>query len=147
MKTFADKDVISGLMFVAIGVFGLAMSLQFDFGSTRSPGPGFFPNVLSVLLILIGVGVAAKGLMAATREMPSFVWRPLVLIPLAVLLFALAIGPLGLALAVFLAALTATFARPGYGTLPRVVTAAGLTLFSALLFVAVLQLPIPLWPV
>ncbi len=58
MKHFSDKDFLSGLMFVLIGVFGAFMVSSFAFGSTARPGPGFFPVVLSWTLMIVGAAVA-----------------------------------------------------------------------------------------
>lgn len=146
MKRIYDKDVASGLMFAAIGGFGLVLSQQFDFGSTARPGPGFFPSVLSVLLAAIGLLVAAKGLRVPAGNLSAFAWRPLAFITLGVISFALSVGPLGLIAAVFFAALVASLAKPGFGTVARLAVASALALFSAFLFVLCLGLPIPLWP-
>lgn len=145
MKHLYDKDVVSGLMFVAIGIFSLSMSLQFDFGTTARPGPGFFPTILSTLLIAIGAGVALVSMRSPVIAYANFVWRPFFFITLAVVLFAFTINRFGLVPSVVLATITASFAMPGYGTVPRLAVAALLALFSAGLFVGLLNLPIAIW--
>jgi len=146
VKNLADRDFLSGLMFMAFGLLGLALSSRYDFGTTRSPGPGFFPIVLSTLLFFIGAGVALKGFLLAADRIERLYGLPLISIPLAVVLFALSIDRLGMVIAVFVAAMVATFARWGYGVRSRLLVATGLASFSALLFIVALRLPIPLWP-
>lgn len=59
MKYLSDKDILAGLMFVSIGLLGLGLSNGLAFGTTSHPGPGFFPVVLSLGVVAIGLGVAA----------------------------------------------------------------------------------------
>lgn len=145
MKQLYDKDVASGLMFLAIGLFCLALSLQFDFGTTARPGPGFFPTVLSALLCAIGAIVALVGLRSPAIHYAKIVWRPFIFITLGVIAFAMLIDPLGLIPAVVLATLIASFAKPDFGTPSRFITAFSLAGFSAFLFIICLGLPIALW--
>lgn len=145
MKILSDKDVQSGLMFLLIGVFGLALSNGFDFGSTAQPGPGFFPIVLSSLLVIIGLGVICINILTPMIATPKIVWRPFLLITLAVVVFATGVDRFGLMPSVLAAALTASFAKTKYGTLSRVLMASALAIVSAVLFIVLLRLPIALW--
>lgn len=145
MKILSDKDVLAGLMFAVFGLLGLTMSAPFDFGSTARPGPGFFPIVLSVLLVLIGLGVVAFASVRAEVAAPHIVLRPLVMITLSVAVFALCVERFGLMPAVFLAAMIASFGQSRYGTVTRLWVSAALTLASAVLFIGLLRLPIAPW--
>lgn len=146
MKYLNDKDVASGLMFILVGAIGLFLMTGFDFGSTVRPGAGFFPIVLSVLLMLIGVAVSGWGLLRHTNPIDRIALRPLILISCAVCSFALGIETLGLVPSVILAAIIASYGWPNYGAVPRILLAICLAAFSALLFVVALNLPIALWP-
>lgn len=44
-----------GYLFVAIGLFFLIYILPFDTGTMKEIGPGFFPRVVSSLLIMLGL--------------------------------------------------------------------------------------------
>ena len=145
MSHLTNKDFVSGLIFVGAGLIGLMLSLNFDFGSTARPGPGFFPIVLSVLLVLIGLAVAVSSMLATADPIAEISVRPVVFIISAVCTFALGIETIGLMPTVFVATLIASFARPNFGTRDRLLLAAGLSGFSALLFVGGLNLPIKLW--
>ena len=145
MKYLADKDVASGLMFLVIGLAGLGLSFGYEFGQPSHPGPGFFPVLLSALLALIGLAIIATGLLRPLERFPTIVWRPLLLITCAVLVFALRIDRFGLMPTVFIASLVATFAKADFGVVPRLLTAVSLAAFTALLFIALLRMPIPLW--
>ena len=62
------------------------------------------------------------------------------------LVFGLTIERTGLVLSVFLTVLTAAGALPVWRRLEAFGLAAGLSIFSSLLFVTLLRLPIKLWP-
>jgi hypothetical protein len=47
--------LLSGLIFVIIGITFLISSLSYNFGNSSMPGPGYFPFILSCILILIGI--------------------------------------------------------------------------------------------
>lgn len=147
MRYLNDKDVASGLLFILVGLAGLFLMNGFDFGSTARPGPGFFPVTLSVLLILIGAGVAGLALLRKADPIERIAIRPFIVIPGAVCLFAVCIERFGLVPAVILAALVASYARPQFGMVPRILLALGLAAFSALMFVVALNLPIALWKI
>ena len=49
----------------ALGVFAMWEASNYGFGTLRSMGPGFFPLALGVLLVAIGIGIVAEGMVAA----------------------------------------------------------------------------------
>lgn len=145
MRYLTDKDFGSGLLFAVAGIIGLVLTSSFEFGSTAEPGPGFFPIVLSTLLILIGIAVALSVFLREADLISAVAIRPFIMITCAVIVFALCIERFGLVPSVFVTAIVASFARARYGWLHRILAAAGLALFSALLFIGALNLPIALW--
>jgi len=54
------KDFFSGLIFLIIGLLFLIYSNFYDLGSSTSFGPGFFPLLISSILILVGVFLIIK---------------------------------------------------------------------------------------
>lgn len=56
-------DVVAGTAVAALGAFALATALNLAFLSDSGvPGPGFFPTLLSGLLLLLGLLLAATSL-------------------------------------------------------------------------------------
>lgn len=56
-------DVVAGVAVAALGAFALVTALNLAFLSTNGvPGPGFFPTLLSGLLLLLGVLLGATSL-------------------------------------------------------------------------------------
>lgn len=140
------QNVLGGLLLVAFGVLGLVLGASLDLGSARRMGPGFFPRVLSWLLIAIGGVIAAQGVVASDSETATRItWRPLVLITIAVMAFQFLIDRAGL--------IAATAAVVGLGAVAgrdaRATEVAALAVIMAVcvavLFVYVLNLPLPLW--
>lgn len=44
-----------------IGLIFHLISYEYQFGSISNPGPGFFPRIVSALLIILGILILAKG--------------------------------------------------------------------------------------
>ena len=60
---FARKDVLAGLFFIGVALLGLYISRDYPMGTALRMGPGYFPNVLSGLLILFGIYCLIQGLL------------------------------------------------------------------------------------
>jgi hypothetical protein len=139
------QDVLGGLLLVAFGLLGLALGASLDPGSARRMGAGFFPRVLSWLLILLGAAIAVP-VAAQAREVVSRVrWRPVILITLAVLTFAGLIDRLGLIAATVATVILGAAAGRDSRALEALALAVTLALGAAGLFVYALGLPLPLW--
>ena len=54
-----QKDFWSGVMFAAFGLFFAGFGTRYTFGSAARMGPGYFPTVLGVILVVMGVGMTA----------------------------------------------------------------------------------------
>lgn len=58
------QNLIGGLLTIALGVAVLAMARHYPMGSLLRMGPGFFPCVIAVLIVLLGLAMTASGLRA-----------------------------------------------------------------------------------
>ncbi len=73
-------DAIAGLLCMALGAFFLIMTAtnhQLSFIATTSdgvPGGGFFPYILSVLIIIMGGALVVRGLRQADKQYVQ--WTP-----------------------------------------------------------------------
>lgn len=112
MSKLNKIDVLAGLFVVLIGVLAIVEALNFNLGSARRMGPGYFPLHVGILMLLLGVGIILEGRKPAEEafafgDLPRP--RSLLLILAAVVAFALMIERFGLlpagAVAVFLSAL------------------------------------------
>jgi len=48
------KEHTAGLIFLLVGIYGLIYSSQLPLGKWNEPGPGVFPVILAILLVLSG---------------------------------------------------------------------------------------------
>lgn len=104
-KTKLNADLVSGLLFIAFGVwFCVSSILSLNLGNAFRMGPGFFPTVLGGLLALLGLVIVVNGLRSdeAPLTLANVPWRAVVLLPVALILFGAAMKPLGLAIALLL---------------------------------------------
>ncbi len=140
------KDVLGGLLLVALGAAGLIFGASLDMGTPLRMGPGFFPRVLSWLLVVFGGVIAVQGFMQADAEIATrIVWRPLMLITAAVLAFQLLIDRAGLIAATVAVVVVGAIAGRDARIAEVGALAAIMAVCTAVLFVHVLNLPLPLW--
>lgn len=90
------KDLLAGLMFMAIGALGLVVGWDYPKGSPVRLGTGVFPAILSWGLVIIGALVFVEGLLVRGPAMGKWAWRPVLLVGVAASLFAVLIEPAGL---------------------------------------------------
>ncbi|HEX5493057.1 MAG TPA: tripartite tricarboxylate transporter TctB family protein [Mycobacteriales bacterium] len=65
-------DLITGLVVAGVGAYALSMALDLAmFGTHRVPGPGFLPTLLSVLLLVLGLLLAATSLRGRPEPAPA----------------------------------------------------------------------------
>jgi Tripartite tricarboxylate transporter TctB family len=144
----AVTDILAGLIFVAFGLAFAATSLSYELGTPLRMGPGYFPLVLGGILVVLGLLIVGKGLVAGSGDegrLGSIPWRALVLIVLAVLFFGLTVRGLGLVPATAVTALLTALASYRTGILAAVAIAAGLTVLCVLIFLLALQLRLPMF--
>lgn len=56
------KDILAGILFVVIGSIFLFISTSYKMGTTAAMGPGYFPMLIAILLIIFGVIIFIKSL-------------------------------------------------------------------------------------
>jgi hypothetical protein len=145
-----NKDLLAGLMFIAIGMIFFVGAYNYTMGTAARMGPGYFPRILGGLLVFMGILVAGVGLKnqakAAASEGIGWKWTPVVLVTLSVVLFGLALPRLGMIAAVILLiALSGTAAHDkNYRELA--IIAVVMCIFCAAVFVWGLNLQMKLWP-
>lgn len=141
----ALRDVLAGGIFVALGAAFAIGSLAYNIGSPGRMGPGFFPLLLGLVLVGLGILIVVKGFVAGEGEPIGVVgWRAVVLMTAALLFFGLTVRGLGVVAALFGASLLTALARSQTSIREALVIAAGLTALSVLIFIVALQLRLPL---
>lgn len=140
------RDVLAGLMFAGLGAGALVIASGYRMGTPVRMGAGFFPVVLSALLMLLGLAIAAGGLRSGEAASPRLAWRPLLVITGSVALFAVMVEHAGLALTTAVIVGLSRMARPGHPWRETLWLALGAAAGVALVFHYGLGLQLPLWP-
>ena len=55
MKIISKKDLFTAITFFAFGLTFLVLSFKYELGTASEMGPGFFPVVASVALLIVSV--------------------------------------------------------------------------------------------
>jgi hypothetical protein len=134
------RDIIGGLLLAAIGLYFLMGALDMRVGEARRMGPGYFPMVLGIAAMVIGVLIAIPAFLR-TGSLPFVNWRPLVAVMASILAFALVMPRMGLLPAVFAAVVVASFGDPRSRLWQTVLLAAGLAAAAWTIFIYGLGLP------
>ena len=141
----ALKDVLAGAIFIMLGAAFATGSLGYGIGTPGQMGPGWFPLVLGLVLVGLGILVIGKGFVAGTGETIGEVdWRAAVLITAALLFFGLTVRGLGVVAALFGASILTALARSQTSVREALLIATGLTALSVVIFIFALQLRLPL---
>ncbi len=136
--------LLSGALFVAFGLAFFLIGSDYSFGTARQMGAGYFPSVLAVLLMILGVFVVFFGHEDDEETKAPINFKGLILIPVAVVLFGLTVRGLGVMPAVFVSVLVCAFATPRFKWRPAVLLALALSVFCAAVFVKGLGIPLPI---
>lgn len=149
MKIKNEKDFWSGLMFVVVGIGFTIGAMEYSFGTSARPGPGYFPFGLGILTAVLGAILTFKALtieVEGGEKVGAFAWRPLGIIVLSVVLFGWALPHLGMWIALPLLIISSAWAGDEFGWIGAIINAAVLTVASYAIFIYGLNLTIPLWP-
>ncbi|MDO5531308.1 tripartite tricarboxylate transporter TctB family protein [Sutterella sp.] len=146
-----QKDFAAGLFYIAIGLFGATTLGENELGSLARMGPGYFPFIISVALMLTGLVIAVKAMMTSPVSAAEghIEWgKPLA--PLLILgsaaFYALTLLTLGFVLSIGLMVIISSMAHPLFRLRDALISAVILTTLSAALFIGGLGLIVPLWP-
>ena len=139
----SSRDALAGLVFVVIGGVAASQARRYPIGTLTAMGPGYFPLILSVGLMLLGLANMARGLLRAGPPVPGG-WPvvPLGMLVLGIALFGWLVEGSGLLAAVFVLAVVTGYADLRRHPVQVVVSAAVLSVAATLIFVQFLGMPI-----
>jgi len=146
MKIGSSKDFCAGLMFVAFGGAGMWIGKNYPFGSAARMGPGYFPILISGLLVILGLVILLRGLAVEGRKLANFHFKPLLLVLSSIVLFGSALEKLGLMVSIFILVVLASLGGRQFRSREVFFLAGILAAGSFLVFSYGLGLQIPIWP-
>jgi len=139
------QDLGAGIVFVLIGAAGLYSGKDLAFGTASKMGPGYFPMILSALILALGVGVGLKALAIEGPGIEPIRLRPILFVVAAILMFGFLLNTVGLALTAVFLTVVAAYARRDVNLIEALLLGAGLAIFAVVVFVYALSQPLPAW--
>lgn len=82
-----NQDFWCGLMFMVVGAVAIVAAWDYPFGTTLRMGPGYFPVMLSGIMILFGLIILLKGLRQSEKIRGNWSIRALIILPVSLVLF------------------------------------------------------------
>jgi hypothetical protein len=99
MRIKSGQDLATGLLFILVGAGALWVGWDYPMGSAQRPGTGVLPYILSWCLIGTGGLLWLKALLVEGPGLTGWAWRPVIMITLATVAFALLVDRFGLVVA------------------------------------------------
>jgi hypothetical protein len=146
MQIRLSSDLLTGLLFLALGAFAMIYGSRYSLGTAARMGPGYYPLLASSGLVLLGVVLVVRSFLAATEPVGAVNLRPLLLILAGTLTFGLLLDRGGFILAALLLVFAVRLADRGFRFLEVAALAAFLLAFTLATFRYGLGMPLRLWP-
>ena len=83
----SPKDFYAALIYLVIGVSTIVIGRDYQMGTAFKMGPAYFPTVLAALLCFIGLISLIRSFVRKGDPIPTFAWKPLLLIVTATVVF------------------------------------------------------------
>ena len=138
----SPQDLGAAVVFIAIGIAGLVFGQDLAFGTSAKMGPGYFPTILSGMIIAIGALLLVNSLVVDGPSIERVQFRPLFFIVVAIVSFGYLIQLLGLAITAIIMTVVAAYARREVKLRENLWLGAGLALFAVLVFIYGLSQPL-----
>jgi hypothetical protein len=151
--TKAPRDLGASFVMVIIGATGLYFGAELTMGTAGRMGPGYFPRLLSWLIIAIGlfVGSMSFSVEGPPIEAPKF--RPMVFVMVSIIVFGFLMSGItisnyqvpgiGLLVTAIVIVVIAGMARPQFSLKESLLLGIGLSIATVLIFVYALGQALP----
>lgn len=157
MRIKSQKNFFSGLMFTAVGAAFAWGATSYKVGTGARMGPGYFPLMLGLLLVVLGLAVAVSALAKGAPNgdpVGRWAWKPLGFVLGANVAFGILLGGLpsiglpamGMVVAVYALTVIASLASDEFKLKSVLILATCLNVGSYLAFVVLLKLQFRVWP-
>ncbi|HYD57936.1 MAG TPA: tripartite tricarboxylate transporter TctB family protein [Burkholderiales bacterium] len=147
MRIASPQDFWSGLFFGGLGLFAcIYAATQYNVGTALRMGPGYFPMAVGGLVALLGFVLLVRSLRVEGPPVPRILVRPIVMVVIATVAYGYLLKPLGLVAATMVVIVVSALGGHEFRWREALVLAVALAIFSVLVFVYALGLPLQLWP-
>jgi hypothetical protein len=141
----APRDFGSAVVIMLIGIAGLYFGKDLTYGTAGRMGPGYFPFLLSMIIIALGAGIGVKSLFVEGPPIQAPVIRPMAFVLVSIIVFGYLMDYIGLFLTAIVITVIAAYARRNVKIVETLIFAVGLSLGTVLIFVYGLGQPLPAW--
>ena len=138
------KDFWTGLIYLFVGSGAFIISRDYDMGTAVKMGPAYFPTILSVLLMVIGIISVLRSFFKSGSPIGVVAWKGLVLIVASTLLFGMIVRGAGLLLALPLLVIVSASASARFSWKTSLAEAVAVTVFCIVIFLKGLGVPLPI---
>ena len=140
------KDFFAGLIFMGFGLAALIIGSNYALGTAARMGPGYFPRILGILLVVLGAALSLRALKIKGDPLPQWHWRPMLIVLGSVIVFGIVVTRLGLILSTIGLVFAASTASHEFRWKEALVSGVLFSALAAGVFVFGLNLQLPLWP-
>jgi len=143
-----QPDFVLGLLYILAGGGFAAAASRYEMGTLAYMGPGYFPFILGILLAGIGAWIVLRATLARSIRVRLAPWnlRSLFWMVGSVIMFGLALQPLGLVIALVLLVILASLASHEFTWKTTLVNALAMVVLNVGGFVYGLSIPFPVLP-
>lgn len=138
------KDLWTGILFIAVGIAAIFFVREHSIGKAMSMGPAYFPTMLGVLQILIGIALLVRSFFRSGLPIGRLALGKMALVLGAIMLFGLLLRGMGLIVAIIIIVILSAYASEKFRWLSALGLAVGIAIGSAIIFAVLLGIPIPL---
>ena len=140
------KDFWAGALFIAFGTAAIAIGASYPVGTAARMGPGYFPRVLGLILVVLGLILAVRALKLTGAPLAMRNVKPLLIVLGSVLAFGLAATRLGIVAATVLLIVISSTADRDFRWKEALIRSAVLAALTVAAFIWGLGVQLPVWP-
>jgi len=138
------KDFWTGIIYIVVGAAAIFVARDYGLGTPRKMGAAFFPAVLSVILIVIGIISLVRSFIRPGTPIGRIAIKGLLLVAGATVLFGFIVRGAGLLIAMPVLVIISAYASDKFNWRTSIVMAVVLTAFCILIFLKGLGIPLPI---
>ena len=142
----SPKDFWAGVVFVSLGIAAIVIGDNYNLGTAARMGPGYFPRILGILLIVLGAIITLRGVRINGEAIPAWKWRPLLVVSGSVVMFGAIVPTLGVLISTILLIVVSSAASHEFRPKEALLMGVGLAVLSVGVFIIGLKLILPIWP-
>jgi hypothetical protein len=144
MTSRNPKDLWTGIIYVVFGAAAIFIARDYGLGTPRKMGPAFFPGILSIILIVIGIISLVRSFIRPGTPVGRITFKGLLLVTGATFAFGFIVRGAGLIIAMPVLVIVSAYGSDKFSWRTSIVSAVVLTAFCILIFLKGLGIPLPI---